>query len=104
MVEFWKLNVTSRIYCFSPCFSACEHSHFFFFNTVEQSCMLTMYDCQVGNTEHFNLTRAFTSQGDLFVLCAKRPLSGLQLLSFCHFKHVVQPLQQLQSYPAPSPA
>lgn len=50
--------------------------------------------CQ--NTEHFALMRAFTSQGDLFVLCAKRPP---QLLSFCYFRHEGQLLQQLQDAP-----
>lgn len=61
--------------------------------------MQNVCDRQMGNTEHFILMRVFTSQGDLLVLCAKRPLRGLQLLSFCHFRHEVQPLQQLQSPP-----
>lgn len=63
--------------------------------------MQNVCDSQMGNTERFTLMSAFTSQGDLFVLCAKRPL---QLLSFCYFWHEGQLLQQLQSPPPPCSA
>lgn len=40
----------------------------YFLNIAEQSNVWTVGDCQIRNTEHFNLMKAFTSQGDLFVL------------------------------------
>ena len=77
--------------------SAFEHDQcflfvcFIFLNTTEQSSVWNVCDRQMGNIEYFNPMRAFTSQGDLFILWAKRPLRALQLLSFCHFRHEVQP-------------
>lgn len=74
MVNFWNLSVTEN-FCCSSYFSACEHNHCFvflfvlyFLNIAEQSNVWTVGDCQIRNTEHFNLMKAFTSQGDLFVL------------------------------------
>lgn len=91
MVDFWKLTITNGNFCFSPCFFPVNITIFL---KLLQDGVQNVCDSQMGNTEHFTLMRAFTSQGDLFVLCAKRPP---QLLSFCYFRHEGQLLQQLQS-------
>lgn len=70
----------------------CDHQ------TGTQRSMWPVCDHQ---TEHrrFNLARAFTSQGDLFVFCAKSPVRGDSCFHFS-FQVEVYPLKQLES---PSP-
>lgn len=91
---YLNVSVTNGKFCFSSFFLPLNITSvffFFFLNTTEQSSVWNVCDRQMGNIEHFNPMRVFTSQGDLFVLWAKRPLRGLQLLSFCHFRCEVQP-------------
>lgn len=93
---YLNVSVTNGKFCFSFFFLPLNITSIFLKNTTEQSSVWNVCDRQTGNIEHFNPMRAFTSQGDLFVLWAKRPLGGLQLLHFVISDMKCSPLQLMQ--------
>lgn len=68
-------------------------------DSLGQRNMWPVCDHQTGTQPFLNLTEAFTSQGDLFVLGAKSPQRGDSCFHFS-FQTEVHPWKRLQS---PSP-